>query len=128
VPLDAGFEKGEEIEDLVDIEPREESLRRTGLRKAIIEFMRQDTRCRNDDRWLMWRVWKDFDKISVYIPYEDMKKLSLPGSVVRIRAMIQNDEKKFLPTRPEIRDARRISEEQWREWLIKAKNIFGLKW
>lgn len=98
------------------------------IRTNIIKFMKEDDRCRNDDKWLIFRYVREVQKIDIYIPFEDFKRMIPFESVRRIRALIQNTEKKFLPTDPEIRKRRLINDQEWREWLVQAKELWGLRW
>ena len=67
--------------------------------KAIVEYLLlTDERCRNDDKWLTFRVMQHFTKI--FIPFEDFQKIPAFETVKRCRAYIQNVEKRYIPTDP----------------------------
>lgn len=100
----------------------------------------------SENEWLMYQnqseIWlymvKEFDQsmldggLALLVADPDTGKEKLvPKSLVelakivdlpredhikRIRAKIQNEEKKFLPTTEEVRRQRKISEEDWRAW------------
>jgi hypothetical protein len=81
--------------------------------KAIVEFLlKSDERCRNDDKWLTYRVFRYFTKI--YIPFEDFSKIPAFETVKRTRAYIQNVEKKYIPT-----DLNVLAKRQRREQEVK---------
>jgi hypothetical protein len=75
------------------------------LKEIIERLLAEDERCRNDDKWLTFRVIQHYTKI--YIPFEDFKRIPDFASVKRIRAHIQNKEGRFLPTDPEVMRKRR---------------------
>lgn len=86
--------------------------------KLVRKFLQEDERCRNDDKWLTYRVMKEFSP-SMYIPFEDFVKLPAFETVKRCRAKIQNDKHLFLPTSAEVRKKRHIREDVFRESFIK---------
>lgn len=83
---------------------------------------------RDNDIVLMIRIWKDFysdyikdDKINLSALYE----LPREDNIKRIRANLQNVEKKYLPNSLEIALKRGIREEDWREFLgYSGKMLF----
>ena len=84
--------------------------------KEIVEFLlKTDERCRNDDRWLTYRVFRYFTKI--YIPFEDFSKLPAFETVKRTRAYLQNVEKKFPPTDEKVKEKRQRREREVKEVL-----------
>jgi len=66
----------------------------------VLKLLKEDVRCRNDDKWLTYRVMRHFTKI--YIPFEDFKKIPAFETVKRCRANIQNKYGLYLPTEPEV--------------------------
>lgn len=80
---------------------------------------------RNSDITLTIEIWKNFyaesvitarnGKLGLYI--DDLFKLPREDNVKRIRAKIQNVEKKFLPTNPEVAKKRGWKINEWREYL-----------
>jgi len=73
--------------------------------KLVMEYLKNDERCRNDDKWLTYRVMSNFTKI--YIPFEDFKKIPAFETIKRCRAKIQNVDKLFLPTLEEVKKKRK---------------------
>lgn len=53
----------------------------------------------------------------LFLPRED--------NIKRIRAKIQNEEHRYLPTTPEIRAKRKISESEWRAWSQNQDKLFS---
>ena len=68
--------------------------------ELILELLEKDIRCRNDDKWLTYKVMRHYTNI--YIPFEDFNKLPAFETIKRCRAKIQNKEKRFLPTSEEV--------------------------
>jgi hypothetical protein len=91
----------------------------TKVKEIVLEELRTDERCRNDDKYLTWKVMRRFTPI--WIPLKDFEKIPAFESIRRTRAFIQNEEKRFLPTDEKVRKARRVNEEAYREWLRNEK-------
>ena len=66
------------------------------VKEIISEILANDIRARNDDKYLTFLVMRRFTNI--YINFEDFKKIPAFESIKRIRAVIQNKEKLYLPT------------------------------
>lgn len=97
------------------------------IRSGVLRLLKEDERCRNDDKWLIWRFLREEAGVRIFIPFEQFRDMPSFESIRRMRQHIQNTEQKLLPTDPEVRTARRISQLEWRNWLVKAKTIWGLK-
>lgn len=97
----------------------------TKLKNKVLYCLEHFEQTRNSDIELTIKIWETFHK-------QDLKQDALGNKVIyitklfelprednikRIRAKIQNEENKFLPTSPEIRKKRGIAEDQWREYL-----------
>jgi hypothetical protein len=83
---------------------------------AIIEHLLEtDERCRNDDKYLTYKVFRYFTNI--YIPFEDFDKLPSFETVKRCRAKIQNVERRFLPTNPDVIARRQNRQREVKEFL-----------
>jgi len=68
----------------------------TKVKSLVLKLLEEDERCRNDDKWLTFRVMQHFTKI--FIPFDDFKKIPAFETIKRTRAHIQNFEKKFPST------------------------------
>lgn len=79
-------------------------------------LLEKDERCRNDDKWLTYRVMRHFTKI--YIPFEDFKKMPAFETVKRCRAKIQNKEHLYLPTDPKVIQRRMQREQDMSELMV----------
>ena len=90
----------------------------------IINLMKADERCRNDDKWLLFRYGKDIMKMDWNV-FEQWERMPSIESVRRIRQMVQNTAGLFLPTNEETRESRGIQEQAWRRWVMEEKLIYG---
>jgi len=87
--------------------------------ELVLELLRTDTRARNDDKYLTFRVLQRILKQSDYrlsFSLTDLAKLPAFETIKRVRAKIQNVDKKFLPTTRDARIKRHIREEDFRAW------------
>ena len=66
------------------------------VKKIVMHLLETDERTRNDDKWLTYRVMRQFTNI--YIPFEDFSKMPSFESIKRSRAYIQNTQGMFPPT------------------------------
>ena len=103
---------------------------KTKLRDMVETVLRDVEDTRNSDVTLTLEVWKRYypdhilntskgDKTGLFL--ESLYVLPREDNVKRIRAKIQNEEKKYLPTDPEVRKKRSISEEDWYDYLGYAR-------
>ena len=83
--------------------------------KIIEELLEEDERCRNDDKWLTYRVMRYYTKI--YIPFADFEKMTAFETIKRCRAKIQNNEGRFLPTSEKVKEKRRQREVQIKKFV-----------
>ena len=90
------------------------------VKEYVLELLETDEKCRNSDKVLTYKVMRKFTNI--YIPFEDFEKIPSFESIRRTRAYIQNKEKKFLPTDPNVIKKRRIRQEEWREFFSPKNN------
>lgn len=72
--------------------------------KTIVEdLLRDDIRCRNDDKWLTYRVFEIIAKKhgqGIFIPFNLFNEFPAFETIKRTRAKIQNEEKRYLPILP----------------------------
>lgn len=94
------------------------------LDNRVRTVLADDEPSRNSDIRLTQMIWWKYHRHSLLeqngTVYVDMKKLfDLPreDNIKRIRAKIQNVEKKFLPTNAEVAKKRGWQIEEWREYL-----------
>lgn len=83
--------------------------------KIVRLLLEEDERCRNDDKWLTYRVMRFFTNI--YIPFEDFSKLPSFESVSRCRRKIR-ESGEFLADDPVVVE-RREREGVVRAWAVK---------
>lgn len=80
------------------------------IRNIVIKLLRDDPRCRNDDKWLIYRVMRYFTKI--YIPFEDFSKIPAFDTIRRTRQKIQNEEHLYPPTNSRVIERRDLREHE----------------
>jgi hypothetical protein len=68
--------------------------------QLVEHLLKVDERCRNDDKWLTYKVMRWYTNI--YIPFEDFNKLPAFETVKRCRAKLQNEQGLYLPTIQEV--------------------------
>lgn len=83
--------------------------------EIVTELLKTDERCRNDDKWLTYKVMRKFTRM--YIPFEDFKKIPAFETIKRCRAKIQNELRLYLPTNEEVIKRRRQRQEEIKEAL-----------
>lgn len=100
---------------------RGELKKRDEIKQNILKLLREDERCRNSDKWLIYRYLKDVQGIPIYMPFQDFERMVSFESVTRARRHVQNNDGMFLPSDPEVRRRRDISEESWIRWARKRR-------
>lgn len=94
---------------------------------TVLDLLAEDERCRNDDRYLICRVWLTLyptrfgkatingeERLAVHL--KNISEVFEAGdTITRIRRRLQNDLGLFPPTSWNIARSRRIKEEEWRE-------------
>lgn len=92
--------------------------------KDIVEYyLATDVVCRNSDKLLTYKVFnyiaKQYNK-QIYIPFELFQIFPAFETVKRLRAVIQNKEKRYRPT-----DLKVIEKRKYRKLAIK-NNIYEI--
>jgi len=101
------------------------------LVKTVVSIMEADKESRNDDRRLTFKVLQrlkgESDKEPVLtLKLRELRKLPAFATITRVRAVIQNNLHKYLPTSPEVRRQRRIGEETWLEYITGTAVFPGI--
>lgn len=100
------------------------------LKVQVLKILQDFPKSRDSDQWLTIKLWCVFYptrihrlignvKSKPYIFLEDIMEMPREDNVKRIRAIIQNEEKKFLPTTWEVAKQRDINELEWKEYCLK---------
>jgi len=103
------------------------------LRQAIESILENYPKARDSDQWLTIKIWAVFfpDRIheerlnegtdleitKKFVYLEDIMALPREDNIKRLRAKIQNEEGKWLPTTWEIAKKRQIEESVWRNYI-----------
>ena len=103
---------------------------KTTLKIKVMRTLQEDPETRNNDVLLTIAIWKKYypDLIrstknwdfGVYL--SDMFKLPREDHIKRIRAKIQNEEYRFIPTDEKVAKQRKLNIERWREALRYSYN------
>ena len=94
--------------------------------KDKVEFcLRKYEGSRNDDIDLTVVVWQEFYNVGDAISLEQLRTLPRESAIVRIRASIQNNEGKYLPTDLKVARKRGIEEVAWQEYMREQKDRQG---
>lgn len=101
------------------------------LKQRILKILAQFPETRNCDIKLTTRIWKEYYPSRLkfrdvdqqyYVSLDSIFLLPREDHIKRIRAVIQNEEHKYLPTDLSVRKKRKISEEVWRKRLSNRFN------
>lgn len=103
------------------------------LTDQILVVLEKYPETRNDDIELTIQVWKSFYTEFIIKPGEypeekwrvelqNLRNLPREDNIKRIRAKIQNDEGKFLPTKWDVAKKRKIAKLIWEEQMQKIVN------
>lgn len=100
------------------------------LKDKVLHCLIEYPETRNSDILLTQKIWKTFHYSKLkqfdgeyYVKVENLLDLPREDTIKRIRATIQNQEKKYLPTNIEVVKKRKINELAWREY-INQQNAF----
>lgn len=92
--------------------------------KALVrELLEEDTRCRNDDLWLILRIWQKKQFIKLFVPFEELRRMIVPETITRVRRQIQNTYGQLLPTDPQILVKRKVKEDILRSYYRDNENL-----
>ena len=80
-------------------------------KKKVRDLLNNDERCRNDDLYLMLRFWESKEHIKVLVSPDQIGGMTAAETISRVRREIQNKDKEFLPTNPDVIIERRIRQE-----------------
>ena len=94
------------------------------LKQKVENVMREFPATRNCDIKLTKKLWRMYFADSIvflrsewYVRFDDLEKMPRESAIVRIRAMIQNKDKKYVPTDKDVAFLRGFEEEEWRRLL-----------
>jgi hypothetical protein len=102
------------------------------LKYKIEHCLKKYPDTRNSDVKLTNAVWIEFhnNKIKLidgknYVALMDLYDMPRQDDVKRLRAKIQNEENKYLPTSLEVVKQRKINEEKWRNYMSPSNPTRG---
>lgn len=88
------------------------------LKREVEKVLMEKPETRDCDKRLVWNVWENLlcdSATSIY--YADFLSLPASETITRLRRIIQNTEKRYLPSSLEIALKRKIHEEEWRNYI-----------
>lgn len=85
------------------------------VKEIVLNILENEERARNDDKYLTYRVMQHYTDI--YINFEDFEKIPAFETIKRVRAKIQNQEGKFMPTSDEVIKHRRQRQDEVKEFI-----------
>lgn len=91
-------------------------------RELVEKLLQKDERNRNDDKYLTYNVFQEIAKKhgkKIFIPFDLFKEFPAFETVKRVRAKIQNEENRFLPTDPNVLEKRNKRQKEVKDWLKK---------
>ena len=100
------------------------------ITKLVCQVLENDPKSRDDDKRLTFKVLQMIqgEKGQVLeLKLRELRKLPAFATITRVRAVIQNELGKFLPTSEAVRQARRISEESWQNWITGTPTFACMK-
>jgi hypothetical protein len=100
-------------------------MKRDDLKNKVANILNENPETRNCDIKLMICLWSKYFPVHIKTTISGQQGIFLSSlytlptqeSIKRVRAIIQNDEHRFLPTDARTRKQRRIGEEEWRGWI-----------
>lgn len=107
----------------------------TKLDAKVRAVLADDLESRNSDITLTIAVWLRFESDKIvknistgrrYVALDDLFTLPREDNIKRVRAKIQNDEKKYVPTRLDVALKRKWLEGEWRKYVAKPDTLFPM--
>lgn len=102
----------------------EEIIKEQEQAQALVkQCLSEDEKCRNNDLWLILQVWQKKQQIKLFVPYNQMREMISPETIVRARRKIQNTNGELLPTLPEVLYKRKVKQEILRRYFSQNQDI-----
>lgn len=87
-------------------------------RGIVFQLLKNEQRCRSDDKWLSYRVYEEIAKKhgkSIFVPYELFKEFPSFETISRVRRKLQHNDGLFTANNDTLQ--RRTEKEMWvRKW------------
>lgn len=87
--------------------------------ERVLHLLKHNLHLRDCDKCLIFHYWFKVDGINDFLGKENLHSLTSSESIRRCRQKIQNDYGLYLPEDEEVRLARQISEDAYRDWSQK---------
>lgn len=121
----------QEVIDFTDFEEAYKDVSHEFVDAKILvrQCLEDDTRCRNDDRILMLKVWEK-QGLFIMIDVARWKQMHSPETIRRVRQDIQSTDKgkegEFLPTDPNVLIKRKVREEAIRKFYGSGHKVWNM--
>lgn len=89
---------------------------RKEVRDKVEEILVENEDARNSDVVLMFKLWEEYDCINIKVPLRELKEVTKPATIQRVRREVQNDEGRLLPTAPGVLKKRKVREADIRDF------------
>lgn len=107
--------KPQEVKDIEDEHKKAQEM--------VEDILRNDTRARNQDLWLILQIWQKSQQIKVFVPFDKLNDMISPETITRARRRVQNTDEMYLPTDPKVLLRRRVKESVLRKYFADNKKL-----
>jgi len=87
------------------------------LSQQVEKILEEHEEARNSDKRLTWLIWTNFYGFTGHMNYERYEGLPDQDAIKRIRAKIQNDERRLVPTTWSVAKKRGWNKDRWEAFL-----------
>ena len=89
--------------------------------EQVLHLLKHDPELRNDDTLLLFAYWRQIDGYKGELDQETLKGLTNFETIRRVRQKIQNEYYKFLPTKEDIIESRKICQKAIEAWTRESQ-------
>ena len=101
------------------------------LKTKVLRVLRDFPKSRDNDVYLTLKLWIVYypqrldmtDPLNPTVTFKNIMDLPREEHIRRHRAIIQNEEKKFLPTSWKVAKQRKILEQDWKNYCVENKIV-----
>lgn len=91
------------------------------VENGVLELLKSDERCRNDDKYLIWKYIREIDGIKAFIPFNDFDRMTSFESIRRCRQKIQS-KGDYKPTDTTIVQKRERGRKAYRKYALSDRD------
>lgn len=101
------------------------------LKTKVLRVLRDFPKTRDDDVYLTLKLWIVYypqkldmtDPLNPTVTFKNIQTLPREEHIRRHRAIIQNEEKMYLPTSWVVAKQRKIQEQEWKNYCVTNKIV-----